>query len=188
MSFSDNIWWTRKAKIQAEKRLLKSAFHAQVILLWYSFFSVVIAIYHLEFSSSESDVSGIAWVSYSVLVLVISGFINGLSFKERASLIKECYEALNQIYHKAKKDEDSEDIKKEYDQIIGVCENHTDRDFYHALVETYFVENNREKLSKTPTKYIFFMSAWYRIIRFFLLSFMYVLPVLLFIYLEIVSC
>jgi hypothetical protein len=98
MAFSDNIWWTRKSKIQAEKRLVSNAFQAQVVLLWYSFAGVAASVYYLKYSSSDGDMSGIAWVVYSVLVLCMSGFINGLSFKQRAGLIKECYETLNDVY------------------------------------------------------------------------------------------
>jgi hypothetical protein len=36
----DKIWWTKKSKIEAEKRLLANAFQAQILLLWYSFVSV----------------------------------------------------------------------------------------------------------------------------------------------------
>jgi hypothetical protein len=33
----DKIWWTKKSKIEAEKRLLANAFQAQILLLWYSY-------------------------------------------------------------------------------------------------------------------------------------------------------
>ncbi|MBL0531363.1 SLATT domain-containing protein [Aeromonas caviae] len=97
MALADNIWWTRKARIQTEKRLLSNAFQSQILLLWYSFFSVSVSIYYLK--NPQNGIESISWVVYSVLLLCISGFINGLSFKERASLVKECYESLNSIIH-----------------------------------------------------------------------------------------
>ncbi len=48
MAFSDNIWWTKKARIEAEKRLLMYSFQSQVLLLWYSFSGVAASIYHLK--------------------------------------------------------------------------------------------------------------------------------------------
>ena len=144
MAFSDNIWWTRKARIQAEKRLLHNSFQSQLLLLWYSFCGVAVAIYHLKASDSSAiaELGGVAWVVYSVLALCMSGFINGLSFKERAGLIKECYETLNTLYLKAKEVEcevpnrsfSKVDIINEFNQILGVCENHKDVDYYKALL------------------------------------------------------
>lgn len=51
MSKADNVWWTRKAKIENEARLLKYDFHGQILLLWYSFFSVAMSILTLNESS-----------------------------------------------------------------------------------------------------------------------------------------
>ncbi len=125
MALADNIWWTRKARIQTEKRLLSNSFHSQVILLWYSFFSVAVSVYYLK--NPQNGIEAISWVVYSVLVLCISGFINGLSFKERANLIKECYESLNSIMHQASKpNADLANLSTTYESKLNACENHTD--------------------------------------------------------------
>ena len=193
MAFSDNIWWTRKSKIQAEKRLLSNAFQAQVVLLWYSFAGVAASVYYLKFSSSDSDMSGIAWVVYSVLVLCMSGFINGLSFKQRAGLIKECYETLNDVYQRCRKFEEGttpsvtfEEFSAEYDQILGVCENHLTIDYYLALCEAYLTtpKKNRNNLDKKPTPYIWICTAWHRTKRCLMMALFYLLPLLVFIFLE----
>ncbi|MGS0676985.1 SLATT domain-containing protein [Shewanella sp. 125m-1] len=105
MALSSDIWWTRKARIRAEKRLLSNAFQSQLLLLWYSLFSVAVSIYYLN--NTQSKLGATYWVVYSVLVLVMSCFINGLSFKERAGLIKECYIGLKSLHLKAKHNEDN---------------------------------------------------------------------------------
>jgi len=194
MAFSDKVWWTRKARIQTEKRLLANAFQSQVLLLWYSFAGVAASIYYLEFAqrTTNSNLAGISWVVYSVLVLCLSGFINGLSFKERAGLIKECYETLNGLYHQAKDDNaDVIALAKEYGQILGVCENHNDDDYYRALCEAYATHHDpkgttkaTEKLDRHPTWYHWVTIFWSTIKRWGMLSFFYLLPVLLFAVLE----
>ncbi|WP_323813406.1 SLATT domain-containing protein [Cellvibrio sp. NN19] len=193
MAFSDNIWWTRKAKIHAEKRILSNAFQAQILLLWYSFFGVAVSIYYLKTSSQEDNVSGIAWVIYSVLVLCISGFINGLSFKERAGLIKECYETLNNIYRRVKHyeslnspDLSTEKFSEEYEQILGVCENHLTIDYYSALCESYLTTESKE-LNRVPTKYIWLYVAWYKIKRLLIMILFYLLPVAIFLQLRCID-
>lgn len=195
MAFSDNVWWTRKARIQAEKRLLSNAFQSQILLLWYSFSGVASAIYYLNLgeSSSNPGLNGIAWVVFSVLVLCISGFINGLSFKERAGLIKECYETLNGLYHKSKVEgANLFQLNSEYDQILGVCENHTDRDYYLALciehvTKTGLVDSStgcKVGLDRCPTWYhCLYIAYWYGR-RCLMLAVLYLLPILIFTALE----
>lgn len=194
MAFSDKVWWTRKARIHTEKRLLANAFQSQVLLLWYSFAGVAVSIYYLKFAqgNSNTDLAGISWVVYSVLVLCISGFINGLSFKERAGLVKECYETLNGLYHRAiEENADIIALSKEYNQILGVCENHIDNDYYRALCETYVTHPDpkgekdvAKKLDRFPTWYHWLTIFWSTIKRWCMLLFFYLLPVLLFLALE----
>ncbi|TOE66105.1 hypothetical protein CGJ38_24225, partial [Vibrio parahaemolyticus] len=71
---SNGIWWTRQTRIRTERRLLSNAFHSQVILFWYSFYSVAVSIHYLD-TTSDPNVNKY-WLIYSVLVLVVSGFIN----------------------------------------------------------------------------------------------------------------
>lgn len=191
MAFSDNVWWTRKARIQAEKRLLSNAFQSQCLLLWYSFFGVAISIYYLKFTPppNQQDLSGVSWIVYSVLVFGLSGFISGLSFKERAGLVKESYETLNTFYHKAKDDNANiEEITAEYERIMGLCENHKDIDYYHALCLEHVTNNKdlnkksrcKEGLDRCPNWFHRLSVAWWRIKRLALFSLFYSLPILLY--------
>lgn len=198
MALADNIWWTRKARIQTEKRLLFNAFHSQVVLLWYSFFSVAVSVYYLK--NPQHGIEAISWVVYSVLVLCISGFINGLSFKERANLIKECYESLNSIMHQASNpNADFAQLAANYESKLNACENHTDKDFAIALCQEYWASTatvrqvskdfhsdsseNKQKpkqaLSRIPTSHHCFLAASSFITRFLTLVVFYALPVLI---------
>ncbi|MAL98255.1 MAG: hypothetical protein CL583_07360 [Alteromonadaceae bacterium] len=180
MAFSDSVWWTRKSRIQAEKRLLANSFQAQLLLLWYSFFAVCASLYYAQLDQA-TDSYGIAWIAFSVLILAMSGFISGLSFKERASLIKECYETLNDLYQRATVEGAETDVlAKEYTQILSVCENHSDRDYYIAMCEAQLT-HDPDKLDRHPTKYIWFLFLWYRVSRVVFLSVFYSLPVIIFI-------
>ena len=96
MAFSDNVWWTRKARIQLEKRLLSYFFHSQLLLFWYSLVGVVASIYYVKFQPN-SEVAGVSWIIYSVMLLCISIFIGSSSFKSRADKVKKCYETLNTL-------------------------------------------------------------------------------------------
>lgn len=195
MAFSDNVWWTRKARIQAEKRLLSNAFQSQLLLLWYSFFGVAVSIFYLKFTpaTGHEDLAGISWIVYSVLVLSMSGFIAGLSFKERASLIKESYETLNTFYQKAKvQGANIAQLSSDYEQIMGLCENHTDYDYYLALCLEHVTNNKdvdaktgcKEDLDRCPTWYHWLSITWWLTKRYVLLTLLYLLPIILLVAIE----
>ncbi len=152
---SDNIWWTRQTRIRTERRLLSNAFHSQVILFWYSFYSVAVSIYYLNDTTDAN--SNKYWLIYSVLVLVVSGFMNGLSFKERAVLVKENYEHLKTLYVRAleleKESKSCSDLAKEYEEALNKCENQTPADYPEALYDTFMSTSDPKKVSPHPTEY-----------------------------------
>lgn len=190
MSLSNSIWWTRKARIQTEKRLLSNNFHAQFLLFWYSLSSTIAAIYYFQFDPN-SDLSGVAWVSMSVLILSASGFINALSFKERASLIKECYITLKTLYEKARAAEINKEsygsIPSDYEKTLEICENHLDIDYYMALCLEYLnhpcPKDSQHGLKPMPNKYAWIMTFKVLTQRLASLTFLYLIPVILFIFL-----
>ena len=188
MPIADNIWWTRKARIQTEKRLLSNARHAQLLLLWYSFVSVGASVYYLQYNS-QSEYSSVAWVVFSVLVLCVSGFINGLSYEKRAAIVKDSYESLNSLYRKAKKaNADADLINKEYEKILSLCENHTDIDYQIALCETYLSHSSprdpEKGLDRWPTKYVWLVVFKWFAIRSLSMFTLYALPLLIFAVME----
>jgi hypothetical protein len=189
MALADTIWWTRKSKIHAEKRLLRNAFQAQVILLWYSFAAVAASVYYLQFDSSNQEMAGIAWLVYSVLILSVSGFIQGLSFKERAALIKSCYEALNVVENAAREDgANIAELSVAYEQVLNSCENHRERDYFAALCEESLISQNPDDLTKKPTKYVWLQYALNGLKRSVMLGVFYFMPILLFYILEGTNC
>jgi hypothetical protein len=173
----NKIWITRRARIQTEKRLLSNAFHSQLLLLWYSFSGVAVAIYYL--STSPDQPQNVIWVVFSVLVLVMSGYIQGFSYKKRADAVKLCYENLDKLYIKAKNPQTSrESLYDEYKMILDSCENHTTGDFYEAICVEYLSssDSDREKLTKLPNFYIWTCFTLNRAFKGIRLLFLYTLP------------
>ncbi|MCK4091356.1 SLATT domain-containing protein [Acinetobacter radioresistens] len=178
-----NIWWTRKAKIHHESRLLKLERHSQLLLIWYSFFTLCASI--LSSSENTRQIVGMdssfdpnLLTAFSILTLIMSCFVSSLNFKERAIKIKNCYEELAIL-------SDSEpNCKKRYSEILGRCENHTEIDFLYAKFNLYYSIDpaNRKDpkyIDKTITIYeyikiiINFCSYYITII------FLYLLPILI---------
>lgn len=195
MAFSDNVWWTRKARIQAEKRHLSNSFQSQVLLLWYSFLGVASAVYYLNFAGSNSspEVSGTVWVVFSVLIMSMSGFVSGLTLKQRAGLMKESYERLNEIYRKSLiETHDFAELENEYNQVLGLCENHLDRDYYRALCLEHLTAHGRADkktglkgtLDRCPTWYHWGALLIGSSCRGLMFAVLYALPIIIFLVLE----
>lgn len=179
-----NVWWTRKAKIHHESRLLKLERHSQLLLIWYSFFTLCTSI--LSSSESTRKIVGMdssfdpnLLTAFSILTLIMSCFVSSLNFKERAIKIKNCYEELASLSSLANSEE-----KKRYSEILGRCENHTEMDFLYAKFNTYYSiapENRKDPkyIDRTITMYeyikiiINFSSYYLTIIS------LYLLPILI---------
>ncbi len=185
MALSDTIWWTKKARIQAEKRLLFNDFSSQVILLWYSAFTVCVSILEIK-SPSSNGYFAVTMVSLSVLILCASLFIGNRNFKERAMLLKVCYEQLSEVESKSyNKDAHISDLSIEYKNILSVSENHTDVDFKSALVSEYLNSSDPEKqLTRLPTKYNVFELVVSKSIKFIFVAFIGLLPPIVVIFLR----
>jgi hypothetical protein len=184
MAFSDNVWWTRKARIQLEKRLLSYFFHSQLLLFWYSLVGVVASIYYVKFQPN-SEVAGISWIIYSVMLLCVSIFIGSFSFKSRADKVKECYEALNTLIHKqANTDDEKNQITQDYELILNSCENHKFVDHALAMIETYLTSSDKMKVNPHPTKFHWYVFFKAKLSRFLVVSCLYIAPIALFVVLE----
>ncbi len=185
MDLHDKIWWTRKSRIHTERRLRSNESQAQIILLWYAFFSVAVSIFFLVAKSNSSTAPGI-WVILSVFSLVASGFISGLNYRGRANLIKECYETLEGLRHEAvlAKDnlEDLKDLNARYIKTLGLCENHSDIDYRAARCEMHL--SGDRQFEPKISKYDYFLWLGYKALRFIVLAIIYASPVVILIALE----
>ncbi|HFF9831137.1 SLATT domain-containing protein [Serratia marcescens] len=179
MSLADRVWWTKKTRTQAEKRLLSNDFYSQVILLWYSVFLVFVSIYELK-DASENTYFAVMMVALSVLILCATLFVNNRSFKERAMLIKQCYEQLGVIYGKSCSEKYSnDDLEAEYQRILSICENHKDIDYKCAVVSEYYntPRNKRDSLlTKHPTCMQNLFVIFYYFIKFSFITVLLFLP------------
>lgn len=131
MTIEDKIWWTRKAKIEQETRLLRYEFHSQALLIWYSFFTVAISI--LQSQSKNIPLESSTLLVFSVLTLVMSGIVSAQKFHSRSEKVKKCYEKLNTLCLTQ-----PQNIIEEYEYILNACENHIKSDHHISRVNVYF--------------------------------------------------
>lgn len=180
-ALADRIWWTSRARIYTEKRLISNNFHSQLILLYYSFLSVSVAIYYLKFDTA-SEIANVSWVIFSLLTMIASIFISTLRYKERAESIKHCYEKLISLSAIAKTIVDSnqlESVRTEYDSVRALCENHTTFDFDTAVTVEYLrcPSMKRTTLTIQPTLVSITNFILIKTIRAIVLLSIYFLPI-----------
>jgi hypothetical protein len=149
--FANKIWWTKKSRIKAERRLLDFDFYSQSLLLWYSVFLVGYSIFSLV-NPASGNIESAIMITLSVLVLVMTLFIGNMNFKGRAMLMKQCYEQLSVIYTKSTATTNFSELDVEYQRVLSISENHSEHDYCRALVDEFDNTDNKEKLSKKPTE------------------------------------
>jgi hypothetical protein len=168
----ENIWFTRKARIQASERLSMNGLHAQLILIIYSLANVTFSIAALKYDNFLNGESDIALIIMSVSILVISMYITNIDFKGKSSKFKENYLKLQSLYEVTKTNKT--DPAEDYIQLLAECDNHKPID------DKYFrVNNNKSLTSRKPTFFEYIEVILYIIIRKTILILLYLAPLLL---------
>lgn len=161
--------------MMAEKRLLRYNNWSLFLLAYYSVFTVVLSVFPYYFKLFYSYFDGIS-VAASVAVLVASLVVGGFRFERTASLYRDCYLSLQRLYD----DEgDSKSKQKPYADILVVCPNHSDGDYYDFLV-THIVIDGKKVSSDGKeikcTKYMMFLFIWRRTIFYLLIFLLVIMP------------
>lgn len=167
----DNIWFTRKARIQASERLRWNSLHSQLVLIVYSLANVTFSIAALKYPDFLDGDSDIVLITMSICILVISMFITNIDFKGRSQSFKENYIKL-QLLEASTTDNESCSIK--YAELLHECENH------QPIDDAYFrVINSSSLKTRKPTATEYVKVYFYRFIRFSVLLFLYLAPLML---------
>lgn len=93
----DKIWFTRKAWINAESRLLSNELHTQFLMVVYSVYSVCLSVVLLKFKLITDDAFNIFSINLSVVLLGLALYLNTRTFKDRAQQFKNGYIKLQDI-------------------------------------------------------------------------------------------
>jgi len=176
---SDNIWFTRKARIQASERLLSNDNHSQILLVYFSIVNICLAVILIKYNNLLGGNTNLALVLMSIIILVTSLFVTNKNFKSRAELLKNHYINLQKFYFEALDAEKNNDGKKiaeirgKYTDSLDLPENHRSIDDYVSRVF-----NRGNLTSRVPTKYEISVAYGYKICRFVTLVLFYTSPFL----------
>lgn len=174
----DNIWWTRKNWINAEKRLKSMAAWSNLALFWYSLCGVFASV--LLLGAQQPDLTSKLFICFSVFVFCTSLLSSLGRYSDRAAKLKNGYIQLQALYSKVKHKESltEEDVTR-YTQILDSCENHFWPDFINSKVEAYLNTEDKNKLTIVATKLDFFFYFGLRFVKVISIAAIMFAPVLI---------
>lgn len=183
MGFSNNIWITRKSRINTSERLKSNDSVSQFLIIYYSFFLIVITILDSN-KLLNKDYNEVILI-LSILILVVSVYVLSKNFKERSLRLQSSYNKMNRIYREVLKKEnlgeDISSLEKEYDDLIELTENHSNCDYLQVLYdvkEQKEYDNEPFTISKSISLCICKMK------RFFVVFVLLIIPILFIIYIQ----
>ncbi|WP_164758861.1 SLATT domain-containing protein [Aliarcobacter butzleri] len=187
MAFSDKVWITRKSRINASERFKRNDLISQILIAYYSFFIIVITIVDIKNDNLNFE---ILTLILSILILIVSIFIFAMNYKERASVLQTSYVLMSKLYEEIKEKENKKDnydeLRNQYDMIVSLTENHSSSDYLEVMYE---VKNNKD-YEQVNGKWTFSKSLkiWiYKLTRFFKISFLFILPIIIVIMILIIQ-
>ncbi|EGQ9247186.1 SLATT domain-containing protein [Vibrio parahaemolyticus] len=174
----DNIWWTRKNWINAEKRLKSMAAWSNLALFWYSLCGVFASV--LLLGAQQPDLTSKLFICFSVFVFCASLLSSLGRYSDRAAKLKNGYIQLQALYSKVKHKESlSEEDMTRYTQILDSCENHFWPDFINSKVEAYLNTKDKNDLTIVATKLDFVFYFGLRIVKVISIAAIMFAPVLI---------
>lgn len=176
MSTFDDIWFTYKARTEAEQRLKNHDLHTQLLLVWYAIVSSGAGLYalrHEKFAGPDTD---IYMAVLSIALLVISMFVANRDFRGRAMQVRANHIALKRLHDELKEGIVKPEEKPErYSQLLSDCENHASYD------DRFFRIFNKSGLTtRFPTRFDYFSVLGICAIKTVCYVALYLLPVSVF--------
>lgn len=94
------VWFTRKAWINAEERLLQNEHHTQLLMVVYAAYATCASVVMLKFPpklDADKNLADTALAVLSIILLALSLYLNSKAFKDRAGRFKQAYHELQDI-------------------------------------------------------------------------------------------
>lgn len=130
-NFKDNIWKTRKSRINLAERLNKTAFFIKCLNIYYS--CAIIVLNLIDISTNKYDFS-IILLATSIILTISITFLDSQQYSQRSENIKKCYINLQKIYFEIT-EKNFADKRSEYYKILSETENHSIYDYYKVLID-----------------------------------------------------
>jgi hypothetical protein len=182
---ANRVWFTRKAWIHAEKRLLQNEYHTQLLMVVYAAYTTCLSVVLLVFEPAPPDKKLIdtSLAVLSIVLLALSLYLNSKSFKDRAARFKIGYHDLQHIESKLQSlvaQANTNNFTDQYDKLSDLytkslrdVENHDELDDIRSRITA-----GSGLTSRRPTRFEIFRYFWWICWRTIALTFFYITPVI----------
>lgn len=125
----DKVWFTYKARIQAQLRLSWLDFHSQLLLVWYAILGASLAIVTIRYPHSLGPNTDIQSAILSIALLGISMAVANRDFRGRSIAMRQNYLDLQRLYDHLNLSGDSSQADLDrYHDLLSSVENHKEID------------------------------------------------------------
>ena len=137
-----NIWITRKCRINASERLLRSAKFVEFLNVYYSIFVITLSLLSLI---EHNDQFSFASIVLSIALTISIVYANTTGLRDRSTALKQNYidlqVLLDQLFYiEATETEKVLTVSDKYAELLKLSENHLSIDLYR-LKNTNFKMN-----------------------------------------------
>ena len=154
---SDNIWFTSKARMEAEKRFKMYDVVSHLILVWYSILLLFLTTFSTSFEPNVLAIDiGDLTTFLSACVLVFSVIIWGFKFGEKAALHRDCYLELEALLSRNHPNQ-----QKKYAEIMKRFPNHSPFDFNSVLFNRIKIKGENLTNNGVKVKFGFWQTVFY---------------------------
>lgn len=125
----DKVWFTYKARIQAQQRLSWLDFHSQLLLVWYAILGASLAIVTIRYPRALGEDTDILAAVLSIALLGISMAVANRDFRGRSIAMRKNYLDLQLLYDRLEQSGTSSanDLDR-YHELLSSVENHKEID------------------------------------------------------------
>ena len=129
-----NIWITRKCRINASERLLRSAKFIEFLNVYYSIFVITLSLFSLI---EHNDQFSFASIVLSIALTISIVYANTTGLRDRSTALKQNYIDLQVLLEQLSFIEAAEKekvlaISDKYAELLKLSENHLSIDLYKA--------------------------------------------------------
>ena len=152
-----NIWITRKCRINASERLLKSAKFVEFLNVYYSIFVITLSLLSLI---QHNDQFSFASIVLSIALTISIVYANTTGLRDRSTVLKQNYidlqVLLDQLFYiEATETEKVLTVSDKYAELLKLSENHLSIDLYRVKSTSSDTNFKMDRVGKVyPTRFV----------------------------------
>ncbi|WP_374000296.1 SLATT domain-containing protein [Bdellovibrio bacteriovorus] len=170
---SNRIWITKKARQNAESRLIKTDNIFSFLLVYYSVAFAAFQLFSKFIDMNSVEAHKLDWISttFSLFILVFSLVVAGYNFKLQAERMKSSYLDLTDLEYQVSFGKPLNEAAAKYSEILKRSDNHLGWDFERIFLLRKIDSNETDLMviSRHAKHVLIFLIVWLMGISMFLL-------------------